>query len=120
MKFGLAISKGFVSVLCISYFMVISFVCNIQFMILENRIQFYQDIKIMDQRVYFEVLIIHRIKDSYTQKLLDNCVLYYEDIKAEVTYLEDCVVVEYSYDDVIYKREYVYNEEDGSLRIITG
>ena len=49
MIFGLATNKGFISVLCIGYFMVVSTICSVQMDIMENRMSFYQSLDEFDK-----------------------------------------------------------------------
>ena len=118
MMFGWGIQKGFISVLALSYLMVISCIASTQMMVLTNRMEFYKSLDVMDKQVYFEVLIMERIKDSYIQELLDDCVVYYENVSAKLDFDEYVVVVEYDFDGVSYKRKYVYNPEFSFLEII--
>ena len=115
MMFGLDIRKGFISVLAIGYLMVICSISSIQMAILENRMQFYRDLEMMDKRVYFEVMIMERIKDSFVQELNEDCKVSYEGMLASLDYEENVVVVEYDCEDEVYSRKYVYNTEFGFL-----
>ena len=117
MKFGLGTNRGFVTVLCMSYFMVISFVCSVHMMILENRMSFYSEMERMDQQVHFEVLIMQRLKDSFNENVMQDCVLYYQDLVAEITFYEDYAIVMYSNEQLSYQRKYTYDINSGSLRI---
>ena len=116
--FGWGIHKGFISVLALSYLMVISCITSIQMMILTNRMQFYASLDSMDKRVYFEVLIMERIKDSYKQELVDDCSVYYQNMCAYMDFEDNVVIVTYDFEDDSYKRKYVYNTEFGFLEII--
>ena len=118
MMFGWGIQKGFISVLALSYLMVISCIVGNQMMVLTNRVEFYKSLYSLDKRTYFEVLIMERIKDSYDQELLDDCIVSYENMLANIDFDEYVVVVEYDFDEVSYKRKYVYNEEFSFLEII--
>ena len=118
MMFGWDIQKGFISVLALSYLMVIASISGVQMMILTNRMEFYTSLVEMNKQVYFEVLIMERIKDSYLQKLVDDCSVNYENMVAELDFEGNIVMVEYDFDEVSYKRKYVYNEEFSFLEII--
>lgn len=118
MMSGLGIQKGFISILAIGYLTIISVICGIQMEILENRMEFYSMIEVMDKRIYFEVLIMERIKDCYEQGLVDDCDVYYEGIEANIDFEDDVVIVKYTYDFDVYERKYIYNSEFGFLEII--
>ena len=106
---GLATNKGFISVLCIGYFMVVSTICSVQMDIMENRVSFYQSLDEFDKFVYLEVLVMHRIKDSFTMGLNEDCTIIYEDYVIKMDYEQQHVKVFYQtmYREVV--REYQYD-----------
>ena len=119
MMCGLAINKGFVSVLCIGYFMVISYLCSIQMDIVENRVYFNSLLEDMDRMVYIEVLLMHRIKDSYAMKLNQDNTIVYDDYVITLDYEEDKVFVKIQTLDYEIIREYKYDSEYHYLDVNT-
>ena len=109
MMYGLATNKGFISVLCIGYFMVVSTICSVQMDIMENRISFYQSLDEFDKFVYLEVLVMHRIKDSFTMGLNEDCTIIYEDYVIVMDYEQQKVRVTYETMNCEIVREYLYD-----------
>ena len=107
--FGLATNKGFISVLCIGYFMVVSAICSVQMDIMENRVSFYQSLDEFDQFVYLEVLVMHRIKDSFAMELNEDCTIIYEDYVIIMDYEQQKVRVTYQTMNREIVREYQYD-----------
>ena len=109
MMCGLGINKGFISVLCIGYFMVISTICSVQIDIMENRMSFYQSLDEFDKFVYLEVLVMHRIKDSFEMELNEDCTIVYEDYVIKMDYEQQNVRVTYQTMNREIVREYLYD-----------
>lgn len=107
--FGLATNKGFISVLCIGYFMVVSTICSVQMDIMENRVSFYQSLDEFDKFVYLEVLVMHRIKDSFVMELNEDCTIIYEDYVIIMDYEQQKVRVTYQTMNREIVREYLYD-----------
>lgn len=108
---GLATNKGFISVLCIGYFMVVSTICSVQMDIMENRVSFYQSLDEFDHFVYIEVLVMHRIKDSFVMKLNMDSTIIYNDYVIFMDYEEEKVRVTYQTFNSEIVREYTYHSQ---------
>ena len=111
MMCGLATNKGFISVLCIGYFMVVSTICSVQMDIMENRVSFYQSLDVFDQFVYIEVLVMHRIKDSFVMELNEDCTIVYDEYIILMDYEEEKVRVTYQTFNSEIVREYIYHSQ---------
>ncbi|MBQ9841280.1 MAG: hypothetical protein IJO78_06795 [Erysipelotrichaceae bacterium] len=109
MMFGLATNKGFISVLCIGYFMFVSAICSVQMDIMENRMSFYQSLDEFDKFVYLEVIVMHRIKDSFVMELNEDCTLVYDDYVIIMDYEQQKVKVTYQMMNREIVREYLYD-----------